>query len=76
MGVNGIKTNINNKLDTNANFKIKKDVYEDMIAYCQSNLPNEGCGLFSGTTVSGDTLWKLRNESHNPNRFYMSAKFN
>lgn len=70
MGVNGIRTNH----DTNSYFKIKRDVYEDMIAYCQTALPNEGCGLLSGITASGNTLWKLRNESDNSNRFYMSAE--
>lgn len=74
MGVNGDRTNLKNKYDTNSYFKIKRDVYEDMIAYCQKALPNEGCGLLSGITNSGDTLWKLRNESHNSNRFYMSAE--
>lgn len=74
MGVNGSRTSIDNKLDAHAYFKIKKDVYEDMIAYCQTALPKEGCGLLSGITVSGDTLWKFRNESHNSNRFYMSAE--
>ncbi len=74
MGVNGIRTNINNKFDTNAYFKIKKDVYEDMIAHCQSALPKEGCGLLSGIASSGETLLKLRNESHHSNRFYMSAE--
>ncbi len=74
MGVNGIRTNINNKFDTNTYFIIKKDVYEDMIAHCRSALPNEGCGLLSGIASSGETLWKLRNESHNSNRFYMSAQ--
>lgn len=73
MGVNGVKNNIENKYDTNAYFTINKDVYDEMIAYCQTVLPNEGCGLLSGITASGDTLWKLRNESHNANRFYMSA---
>lgn len=72
MGGNGVRTN--NKLDTKDFFKIKKEVYEGMIAHCQSALPYEGCGLLSGIASSGETLWKLRNESHHSHRFHMSAE--
>lgn len=74
MGVNGIRINVENKPVTTAHFKIKKDVYEDMIEFCRKALPYEGCGLLSGITATGDTLWKLKNESLNPNRFYMPAE--
>ncbi|MEH6949145.1 M67 family metallopeptidase [Bacillus sp. JJ634] len=74
MGVNGLRTNVQNKQVMISHFKIKRDVYEDMIVYCQKVLPNEACGLLSGITDTGDTLWKLKNESLNPNRFYMSME--
>jgi proteasome lid subunit RPN8/RPN11 len=74
MGVSGIKNHLKNKQDNTDHFKIKKDVYEDMIAYCQQALPNEACGLISGVKGKGSTLWKIKNESLYPNRFYMSEE--
>lgn len=43
-----------------------------MILHCQRVLPWEGCGMLSGNN-SGNTLWKMRNESDRLNRFFMSA---
>ena len=74
MGVNGIRTNVTNKHVRTAHFKIKKDVFEEMIAYCQMALPYEESGLLSGIPASGDTLLKLKNESPSPNRFFMSVE--
>lgn len=74
MGVNGVRSNIESNQVGNEYFMIKKDVYEDMISYCQDALPYEGCGLLSGIKATGDTLWKLENESLNLNRFYMSVE--
>ncbi|QGQ44704.1 Mov34/MPN/PAD-1 family protein [Metabacillus sediminilitoris] len=73
METNGIKNNLSHKGDA-AQFEIKKTVYEDMISYCQKALPNEACGLLSGVKATGSTVWKLLNESLNPNRFYLSAE--
>lgn len=72
MDINGIANNddfINDYV-----FKIRKIVYEDMISYCQSILPYEACGLLSGGDGTGDSLWKLKNESPSPNRFTMSKE--
>lgn len=55
-------------------FEIKKSVYEEMILYCQHELPHEGCGLLSGTQFNGINLWKIKNESLNSNRFTMSKE--
>ena len=74
MVVNGIRTNVTNKHVRTAHFKIKKDVFEEMIACCQLELPYEESGLLSGIPASGDTLLKLKNESPSPNRFFMSVK--
>lgn len=54
-------------------FPIKRSVYEAMIEHCKESLPNEGCGLLSGKGMTGDSLWKLQNEAHHPNRFHMSV---
>ena len=48
-------------------------MFEEMVSYCQKALPYEACGLLSGYQATGNTLWKMKNESHNLNRFYMSA---
>jgi proteasome lid subunit RPN8/RPN11 len=53
-------------------FKVKKNVYQEMIEHCRNNLPYETCGLLSGQDGMGMTVWKLKNESQNLNRFYMS----
>lgn len=52
---------------------MKRSVYVAMIEHCKRCLPNEGCGLLSGTEEAGDSLWPIENEAHHPNRFYMSA---
>jgi proteasome lid subunit RPN8/RPN11 len=74
MGVSGVKINIEYKQEITAHFKIKKAIYEEMASYCKSGLPNEVCGLLSGINATGQTIWKIKNESLNPNRFYMSAE--
>ncbi|MFJ5760206.1 M67 family metallopeptidase [Neobacillus sp. NPDC093182] len=56
------------------NFYIKKSVYEEMIDYCKQTLPYEACGLLSGMNETGNTLWKIKNESISLNRFYMSKE--
>nr|WP_306074342.1 M67 family metallopeptidase [Neobacillus sp. 179.-C4.2 HS]MDP5194121.1 M67 family metallopeptidase [Neobacillus sp. 179.-C4.2 HS] len=53
---------------------MKKSVYEEMIAYCKQALPYEACGLLSGMNGTGNTLWKIKNESLSLNRFYMSKE--
>lgn len=73
MGVNGISSNKQNKLE-NFHFTIKKEVYDEMITYCQSALPNESCGLLSNINLIGSSIWRIKNESINPNRFYMPAE--
>ncbi|MFB3161480.1 M67 family metallopeptidase [Neobacillus sp. 179-J 1A1 HS] len=55
-------------------FHIKKSVYEEMIAYCKQALPYEACGLLSGLNETGNTLWKIKNESLSLNRFNMSKE--
>jgi proteasome lid subunit RPN8/RPN11 len=55
-------------------YKIQKEVYQDMIDYCRKHLPYEACGLLSGKEGMGMTLWKVKNESQNLNRFYMSKE--
>ncbi|UQD51874.1 peptidase [Bacillus methanolicus] len=71
METNGIKNNIDDKGDAD-HFEIRRTVYEDMIVYCRKALPYEACGLLSGVKATGSNIWKLKNESLNPNRFYMS----
>ncbi|MEK3886289.1 M67 family metallopeptidase [Bacillus sp. FSL K6-3431] len=71
METNGIQ---NKQVNIEVNhFEIRKTVYEEMISYCKKALPNEACGLLSGIQPTGSTLWKVKNESLNPNRFYMSV---
>ncbi|WP_370222595.1 Mov34/MPN/PAD-1 family protein [Cytobacillus sp.] len=72
MGTNGKKISENhlNKF----NIVIKKKIYEEMISYCRSNLPYEACGLLSGAKGQCTTLWKIKNEYQNRNRFMMSAE--
>jgi [CysO sulfur-carrier protein]-S-L-cysteine hydrolase len=45
-----------------------------MIAYCKQALPYEACGLLSGLNETGNTLWKIKNESLSLNRFNMSKE--
>lgn len=73
MGVSGNRNSKQNESD-HAHFKIKKEVYEDMIAYCRRGLPNEACGLLSNFNSIGTSIWKIKNESLNPNRFHMSVE--
>ncbi|OLS34068.1 hypothetical protein BTR25_23245 [Bacillus sp. MRMR6] len=45
-----------------------------MIAYCKQGLPYEVCGLLSSINETGSTLWKIKNETRQLNRFYMSKE--
>lgn len=72
MGVSGI--NNSDKCEKEYILKITKDVYENMIAYCQMAIPYEACGLLSGHGSTAKTLWKLKNESQSLNRFHMSVE--
>jgi [CysO sulfur-carrier protein]-S-L-cysteine hydrolase len=65
---------IKNKKENYQAFYIKKSVYEEIIAYCKQALPYEACGLLSGINETGNTLWKIKNESVRLNRFYMSQE--
>jgi proteasome lid subunit RPN8/RPN11 len=71
METNEIQKNLDNKDNC---FKIKKNIYKNMISYCQKAIPNEACGLLSGVQATGSTLWKIKNEALNPNRFFMSEE--
>jgi [CysO sulfur-carrier protein]-S-L-cysteine hydrolase len=55
-------------------FEMTEDIYNELISYCQENLPFEACGLISGKNNFGCTLWKLRNEAESPYRFAMSKE--
>jgi proteasome lid subunit RPN8/RPN11 len=55
-------------------YKIKNVVYQEMVEYCRNTLPYEACGLLSGMEGMGMAIWKLKNESRNLNRFYMSIQ--
>jgi [CysO sulfur-carrier protein]-S-L-cysteine hydrolase len=69
MEINGIRNDCSSD-----HYIMGKVVYQEMIEYCRNHLPYEACGLLSGVTGKGLTLWKLKNESRRLNRFYMSRK--
>jgi [CysO sulfur-carrier protein]-S-L-cysteine hydrolase len=42
-----------------------------MIAYCQSGLPNEACGLLSGKNNIHTKVWPINNIAKSPTQFEM-----
>jgi proteasome lid subunit RPN8/RPN11 len=72
MGANGINDSLKNEAPPK-DYKIKRDIYERIIAYCEKALPNEACGLLSEVGSVGSSIWPIKNESLNRNRFFMSV---
>ncbi|PAF49918.1 hypothetical protein BKH41_01045 [Helicobacter sp. 12S02232-10] len=56
---------------------LTKELYNDLIAYAQSNYPNECCGYFLGKqdkiTLQNqvEELFKIKNIHQNPQHFFM-----
>lgn len=45
---------------------IPKDIYEQMIAHCVADLPNEACGFLAGRDGSVDEIFVLINAAASP----------
>lgn len=44
---------------------------QEIISYCQMNVPNEVCGLLIGKDTKVDYLIFITNQYHSPTRFFM-----
>ena len=58
--------------------KFKKDDYQRIVEYAESQLPNEACGLIAGEISGGDKLIKkvyyLTNTDHSNEHFSLDPK--
>lgn len=58
--------------------KLKKDDYQRIVEYAESQLPNEACGLIAGEISGGDKLIKkvyyLTNTDHSNEHFSLDPK--
>lgn len=58
--------------------KLKKDDYQRIVEYAESQLPNEACGLIAGEISGGDKLIKkvyyLTNTNHSNEHFSLDPR--
>jgi [CysO sulfur-carrier protein]-S-L-cysteine hydrolase len=53
-------------------FYMKKNIWQQMIHHCISQLPCEACGLLSGKNDRAETLWIAENIKKSPTAFEMN----
>lgn len=51
--------------------EIPKNIYEEMISYVRSKLPNEACGILAGTDNCVKRIYKMRNVDESPESYLM-----
>lgn len=51
--------------------EIPKYIYEEMISYVRSKLPNEACGILAGTDNCVKRIYKMRNVDESPESYLM-----
>lgn len=56
-------------------FMIKSDAYQQMLTYCQSQIPFEACGILSGINQVVTTTWCLPNAERSPYRYSIALPF-
>lgn len=54
--------------------KIPKSIYEEMILYANSKLPNESCGILAGFDSLVTKIYKMRNVVESPESYLMDPR--
>jgi len=54
--------------------KIKKNIYDSIIAHAQKDLPNEACGYLAGSDGVVTEHYELTNTDHSPEHFSFDPK--
>ncbi|MFV8827455.1 Mov34/MPN/PAD-1 family protein [Alkalihalobacterium sp. APHAB7] len=60
------------KNSSNIIFRLKKEVYKQMVEHCKNEIPLEACGLISGKNLMGLSCWPVPNEEKSSVRFAIS----
>ncbi|MEW9672152.1 M67 family metallopeptidase [Ammoniphilus sp. 3BR4] len=63
-----------NSKDNGRLFFIEHNVWNEMIAHCQSERPLEACGLLSGSGGNAETIWMMENVENSPTSFAMDME--
>ncbi|MEN2986166.1 MAG: M67 family metallopeptidase [Thermodesulfovibrionaceae bacterium] len=51
--------------------KIKKEIYEEMITYCQQGMPYEVCGILAGQDNCVTEIFKIKNIENSSVSYFM-----
>lgn len=54
--------------------KIPKNIYQEMILYANSKLPNESCGILAGLDNCIKKIYKMRNIEESPEKYLMDPQ--
>lgn len=62
-------------MDKNLEFLIiPEGIFEEMIAHCRENYPNEACGILAGIGNEVKKIYKMTNIDHSPVSYMLDSK--